>query len=246
MLRTMSFLEETTGKEVVLPVTPQEYFWKHPSRSETVRLDQAGEISLPAGRKAGSCTLKGVLLPAQLYPFCTPGARADPYGYLYDLQVWCDRGSKVRWIVSGTSVNVAVLLESVDQGERDGTNDLYVDITMREWRRAEAPTLALSGGEAGSEREGSPTGQNQSYTVQKGDCLWNIARKFYGDGKLYTRLAAANPEIKNPNLVYPGQTLVIPAADTLPAAGALPASAALANQITATTSGGKTTLVCPK
>ena len=49
-----------------------------------------------------------------------------------------------------------------------------------------------------------------------------------GSGSQYKRLAAANPDIKNPNLIYPGQVLTIPAADDLPAAGADSASAVLA------------------
>lgn len=75
VLRIMSFLEEATGKELVLPVTPAKYFWRHPNAVETVRLDQLGEITLPGGVKMGDCTLEDVLLPAQLYPFCVPGAR---------------------------------------------------------------------------------------------------------------------------------------------------------------------------
>lgn len=73
MLRIMSFLEEATGKELVLPVTPAKYFWRHPNGIETVQLDQLGEINLPGGSRMGDCTLEDVLLPAQLYPFCVPG-----------------------------------------------------------------------------------------------------------------------------------------------------------------------------
>lgn len=49
-----------------------------------------------------------------------------------------------------------------------------------------------------------------TYTVVKGDALWNIAKKFYGDGSKYTIIANANG-ISNPNLIYPGQVLTIPA-----------------------------------
>lgn len=49
------------------------------------------------------------------------------------------------------------------------------------------------------------------YTVVKGDCLWNIAKKFYGDGTKYTVIYDANKGIiKNPSLIYPGQVLTIP------------------------------------
>jgi nucleoid-associated protein YgaU len=50
-----------------------------------------------------------------------------------------------------------------------------------------------------------------TYTVVKGDSLWAIAKKFYGDGSKYTKIASANKDkIKNPSLIYPGQKLVIP------------------------------------
>ena len=32
MRRLMSFLEEKTGRELVLPVTPPGYTWSHPNR----------------------------------------------------------------------------------------------------------------------------------------------------------------------------------------------------------------------
>lgn len=229
ILRIMSFVDESAGKELVLPVTPAKYIWRHPNRIETVRLDQLGEINLPGGARMGECTLEDVLLPAQLYPFCVPGARAAPYSYLYDLEVWSDRGTKLRWIVSGTSINASVMIEEITQGERDGSNDLYLTIALRQWRRPEAPVLAVSGGGAETAREtGTGAASAKTYTVVKGDCLWNIAKRFYGSGADYKRLAAANPAIKNPNLIYPGQVLIIPAADDLPAAGTDPPSAARA------------------
>ena len=48
------------------------------------------------------------------------------------------------------------------------------------------------------------------YTVVKGDCLWNIAKEFYGNGAAYTKIVEANG-IKDANLIYAGQKLIIPA-----------------------------------
>ena len=50
-----------------------------------------------------------------------------------------------------------------------------------------------------------------SYTVVRGDCLWNIAVRFYGDGMKFRAIASANG-IREPWLILPGQTLTIPAA----------------------------------
>jgi 5'-nucleotidase len=48
-----------------------------------------------------------------------------------------------------------------------------------------------------------------SYTVQKGDTLYKIAREHYGDGKQWQRIAAANPGL-SPNTIKVGQKLIIP------------------------------------
>jgi hypothetical protein len=49
----------------------------------------------------------------------------------------------------------------------------------------------------------------QSYTVQSGDTLWDIAERVYGDGAQYHRIADASG-IANPDLIMPGQVLTIP------------------------------------
>ena len=49
------------------------------------------------------------------------------------------------------------------------------------------------------------------YTVQPGDSLSKIAKAHYGDAMKYTMIFEANrPMLKDPNKIYPGQTLRIP------------------------------------
>jgi nucleoid-associated protein YgaU len=51
----------------------------------------------------------------------------------------------------------------------------------------------------------------EAITVQPGATLWAIARDTYGSGTLYTRLYEANrDEIRDPDLIYPGQVFAIP------------------------------------
>ncbi|MEH3145054.1 MAG: LysM peptidoglycan-binding domain-containing protein [Methylobacterium frigidaeris] len=47
--------------------------------------------------------------------------------------------------------------------------------------------------------------------VVKGDNLWSISRRAYGHGLRYTVIFGANqPQIRNPNRIYPGQVFVLP------------------------------------
>jgi nucleoid-associated protein YgaU len=51
------------------------------------------------------------------------------------------------------------------------------------------------------------------YTVVRGDCLWNIAKKkdFYGNGFAWPNIYKANRDkIKNPDLIFPKQVFKIP------------------------------------
>ncbi|WAM31279.1 SafA/ExsA family spore coat assembly protein [Caldicellulosiruptor naganoensis] len=56
--------------------------------------------------------------------------------------------------------------------------------------------------------------QTKIYTVQAGDTFWSIAiKKQIG----ISELLKANPQIKNPNLIYPGQKINIPNSNNLKA-----------------------------
>lgn len=51
----------------------------------------------------------------------------------------------------------------------------------------------------------------RTHTVKKGECLWGIAKYYYGDGALYNKIYDANTDkVANPKLIYVGQVLVIP------------------------------------
>lgn len=51
--------------------------------------------------------------------------------------------------------------------------------------------------------------------VARGDNLWRISKRVYGQGLRYTVIFGANtPQIRNPDLIYPGQIFVLPSDGT--------------------------------
>lgn len=56
-------------------------------------------------------------------------------------------------------------------------------------------------------------GGGRSYTVVQGDSLSKIAKHHYGDANKWRKIYEANKDvIKDPDLIYPGQSLRIPEA----------------------------------
>lgn len=54
-------------------------------------------------------------------------------------------------------------------------------------------------------------GDDEFYTIVKGDSLWKIAEKAYGNGAKYKAIVEANREvIKDENKIFPGQKIRIP------------------------------------
>lgn len=58
-------------------------------------------------------------------------------------------------------------------------------------------------------------GSSRTYTIEKGDTLSGIAQRFYGKAKYWRQIHEANRDtIDNPDRVFPGQTITLPAIDT--------------------------------
>jgi len=64
-------------------------------------------------------------------------------------------------------------------------------------------------------------GYPERYVVQKGDTLWDLSAKYLNEPWRWKELWKANKNIENPNLIYPGDVLVLTLIDGKPALRAL-------------------------
>ena len=62
-------------------------------------------------------------------------------------------------------------------------------------------------------RSSKPASSPRTYTVQKGDTLSEIAKRHYGSASRWRVIYEANRDlIRDPDVIYPGQTFRIPEA----------------------------------
>lgn len=203
------FRNVKTSQELVMPVTPPDFYVEEGRQIENLAMTDTGEVNLPGLRKLFNERLE-FLLPSSARNYTAGGWTGEPYAAVDRLTEWSNGGGALRLIVTDTPVNVPVLLGPVRHGQRDGTGDVYVTLELRQYRElaeesAEVnPDTGNKGRAVFQERR-----EETSYTVEKGDTLWGICRRTYGDGSLAWKLAEANG-IKNANLIFPGQAVRLP------------------------------------
>lgn len=208
MERIIILKNTVTGQELTMPVTPSSYPMGHGRAVERLDMAVTGQIALP-GLKGLFQEVLEVMLPARDYPFCTAGAVTNPKYYLELLSLWSDEANVCRYIVSGTGINAPVLLGPLEYGEQDGSNDVYLKIPLYEYRYLDEVLVEQTQNNSRPTENNEQKATADSYTVKKGDTLWDISRRIYGDSCLAYKLATANG-IKNPDLIFPDQVLTLP------------------------------------
>ena len=124
-------------------------------------------------------------------------------------------GSALTGLYYIEEVSIEVSANSVTQSLKLSRNGFTDTIMMN---NAVAPTdkskVNIPGGSAPYEeipKGRAPATSSKVYSVKKGDSLSAIAKSKYGKESQWTKIYEANKsEVKNPNLIYPGQKLIIP------------------------------------
>lgn len=210
----------------LLPITPSKLTVQINNANETVTLINEGEINIL--KQAGLTEIEfECSIPQVQYPFAVyPAGFKDANYFLDYFEALKTGGKPFQFIVCrrmpkgsalfDTDMRVSLEDYKISEDAKDGF-DLTVKISLKQWKDYGTKTVYISEDglqasvETQRETDNAPTAE--LYEVKKGDCLWNIAKKFYGNGAKYTVIYDANKEVVggNPNRIYPGQVLTIPA-----------------------------------
>lgn len=219
-------------KDCLLPVTPEKIQIKINNSNKTVTLINEGEINILKKAKLTDIEFEAEI-PQVIQPYAVYKSGFKGAGYFFDIfEELKTSGKPFQFIVCRRSpagkkllnTNIKVSMEDYKITEDAGNGfDFKVKFKMKQWRDYGTKTINIqisasrprASAEPQRETSNSPaTAASQTYTVVKGDCLWKIAKRFYGNGSKYTVIYEANRGVigGNPNLIYPGQVLTIPAA----------------------------------
>lgn len=210
-----------------LPTNPEEIETTSTQAIEKYEILKLGQIAIPTHMELKEYSFECEFPHVALHYVETVNNFKDADYYLNLFTEWRNKLVPVRFIASngiGDDINTLVLLEEITATEKAGEEgDKYVKFKLLEYREFWKKSLIINTTTAIKvaapitatvAKATSPTTNpkvNNSYVIVKGDTLWAIAKKYYGNGAQYTKIYNANKNIiKNPNLIYPGQKLVIP------------------------------------
>ena len=223
---------------VLLPIAPEKITLEIKNQNKTMILINDGEINFL--KDAGLSEFEfDVLIPAVKYSFAKyDGEFKSPTYFTNHFEQLKLSKKPFQFVVSRKmpsgkflfDTNMTVSLESytIKEDANQGF-DLVISIKLKQYKSFGTKVIKVSKPEPEKSESEKPTQstatvtkpreettspepkQDITYTVKRGDCLYNIAKKFYGNGSKYTKIYEANKDkIKNPNLIYAGQVFVIP------------------------------------
>lgn len=204
-------------EKMQLPVNPEQISIKHGSNNEKVNIAGLGEITIIQSRTAVQFTFSS-FFPARTFPGVKAAVITPPLELISRINTWRESRKPVHFIVTSCGIDLYCTIEAFTYSEKGGDVGTYeYSMTLKEYReitvrQIDVNAITQKATITDTEQRVDNTQQPQTYTVASGDCLYNIAKKFYGDGSKWKKIYEANKQTigGNPNLIKAGQVLTIP------------------------------------
>lgn len=204
-------------QKIQLPVLPESFEVSNGSNNDSMDITGLGEIvimqSRPALQFSWDC-----FFPAKKFPGLQVSKITSPLKLVQEINTWKASKKPVHLIVTACGVDLYATIEEFNYSEVGGDPGTYqYSIKLKEYREIKIRQVKVNIPKAtATVQQSKPRVDNtvapKTYTVKSGDCLWNIAKQFYGSGSQYTKIYNADKSVigGNPNLIYAGQVLTIP------------------------------------
>lgn len=226
------------GSDVLtFPITPGELSIKVGSKNKVVTLINEGDVNVLKSPSLIEVEFEA-RFPMRKYPYSRNVSSFK--NYFDKFKELKEERRSFRFIVARTTpngkrtwdTNLLMALEDFELKESaDEGDDVIMSFKLKQYKEYGIKTVKIvsvkpttTSTSKKPRNDDNKTKASKSYTVKSGDCLWNIAKKFYGSGAKWTTIYNANKSIiestakkygkkssSNGHWIYPGTKLTIPA-----------------------------------
>ncbi|EYE88264.1 hypothetical protein Q428_08675 [Fervidicella metallireducens AeB] len=205
-----------------LPVNPfEDLTFSASVNSKDYEIVAIGDVTQIGNRKLIEVEIKSLFTDKE-YSFRVverPKLAIDYVNMMYKL---LNEKKPVRFVVTGdkTDINMLCSITNFKHSQKFGEEgEYYYTLSLKEYREYKTKRVIIQKPKVQQPKPvAQPVPQRpadppkpRTHTVVRGDTLWGIAKKYYGNGSQYTKIFDANRDkIKNANLIYPNQVFVIP------------------------------------
>ncbi len=223
----MYFNYDNDKKVYCIPVLPETIQITVKGKSQSIDISNFGE-ALVKGKREGMAISFSSFFPKSYgatYCACAKSQFKSPAAW-HSWMIALENGKlPCHFVLEGSplKLNMYVVIQSYKASEEGGdVGTISYTVEMKEYRVPEVTkykvTTKVEKKKKKTKAKKKSSGKRvdnkkkpKTYTVKKGDCLWNIAKKFYGNGAQYKKIYNANKnKIKNPNIIQIGWKLTIP------------------------------------
>ena len=214
------------GKSLTIPINPEELNLSRSANNEDIDIIGIGPVTRKGPPSLYNLTIES-FFPGEKSYFYTGVKPKTCVDFIDEIWKADNKNNNVAKIVTTgllKNLNMYFIIEDFEWDYKAGEEeDIYYNLKIKEyvpygvkvvpWKLVNNSKKPISSSSKSRTKSTSTNNSKKNtYKVQKGDCLWNIAKAASGKGSNWKELYNLNKKVigSNPNLIKPGQILVLP------------------------------------
>ena len=216
--RNILIKEVATGSSIELGINPESITVSESRDNIKENIDALGDVYFPGKRGLKTVSIS-TFLPGSKSKFRRRGSLQTE---LELINKWINEDVILRVVISKPTINFKAILDSKSVTLKEGDLDVYIDLKFTEVKDIDIPTVeSVSIFEKAEDTAGNTDvalydrgAENAPKPgtveiVNSKTTLWGLAKKYYGNGEEWKRIAEANG-ISDPKKLREGMQILIP------------------------------------